>query len=546
MAPRTGGRIVVDQLRAHGVDHVFCVPGESFLPILDAINDAPELTLVVCRQEGGAAYMADAYGKLTGRPAVLMVSRGPGATNASIGLHTARQDSTPLVMLIGQVGRPFRDREAFQEIDYTSMLREVTKWVAEVADPARLPEYLSRAFHTATSGRPGPVALALPEDVLYASADVADLPRVSPTRSYPGPDDLDQVRSLLAQAKRPLVIVGGGGWSAAAGEAARSFCEAWRIPVGAAFRCQDYVSNDSPSYCGPIGIGVAPALAGRVRSADLLLVVGARLDEPTTSGYTLVEVPAPRQALVHVCAAAEEIGRVYAPVLGLAAGSEEFFQAMSLLPVDHTNLSRLEWTESARADYLADRTPAPSRPAGSFNLGAAVAELCSQLPPDTIVTNGAGNYTSWCHRYWTFTQYRSQLGPVNGSMGYGVPAAVAAKLLCPDRAVVSFSGDGCFLMNGQELATAVAHQLAIAFVVVNNGMYGTIRMHQDRHFPGRPIGTALTNPDFAAYGRAFGAEGEVIDQTEDLAAAVLRASKRDRPTVIELRAPVATLAMERP
>jgi acetolactate synthase-1/2/3 large subunit len=543
MAPRSGGQIVVDQLRRQGAEHVFCVPGESYLPVLDAISDAPELTLVVCRHEGGAAYMADAYGKLTGRPAVLLVSRGPGASNACIGLHTARQDSTPLIMLIGQVDRPFRDREAFQEIDYTSMLREVTKWVAEVSEPARLPEYLSRAFHTAMAGRPGPVALALPEDMLFASADVADLPRAVPARSYPGAADLEQVRALLAAAARPMVIVGGGGWSAAAGRAARSFCEAWRVPVGASFRCQDYVSNASPSYCGPVGIGVAPALARRVRDADLLLVVGARLDEATTSGYTLVQAPAPGQALVHVGAAPDELGRVHVPALGVTAGSQEFFEAISLLPVDPADVTRAEWTRSAGADYLADRTPAPA--AGPGGLGGAIAELCRQLPPDTIVTNGAGNYTAWCHRFWSFTDYRSQLGPANGSMGYGVPAAVAAKLACPGRTVVSFSGDGCFLMNGQELATAVAHQLSIAFVVINNDMYGTIRMHQERRFPGRVIGTSLTNPDFAAYGRAFGAEGETLDEPGDLAAAVLRAAKRDGPTVIELRAPLATLAMER-
>jgi acetolactate synthase I/II/III large subunit len=538
---RSGGRIVVDQLREQGVDHVFCVPGESFLPILDAVHDAPDLTLVVCRHEGGAAYMADAYGKLTGRPAVLMVSRGPGATNASIGLHTARQDSTPLVMLIGQVERAFRDREAFQEIDYVSMLREVTKWVAEVSEPARLPEYLSRAFHTATAGRPGPVALSLPEDVLFATANVAGLPRADPARCHPGPADLDRVRSKLAAAKRPMVIIGGGGWSLAAARAALSFCEAWRLPVGTAFRCQDYVSNESPSYCGPIGIGIAPALANRIRSADLLLVVGARLDECTTAGYTLVEAPAPQQALVHVCAGADEIGRVYAPALGMIAGSREFFEAMCLLPVDNPDPTWTEWTVTARADYLAYRKPGGSP--GSFDLGAAIAELRCLLPDDTIITNGAGNYTAWCHRFWSFTHYRSQLAPANGSMGYGVPAAVAGKLVHPERAVVSFSGDGCFLMNGQELATAVAHQLAVVFVVVNNGMFGTIRMHQERRYPGQVIGTDLANPDFAAYGRAFGAESEVIDRTEDLATAVVRATKRDGPTVIELRAPPVSLAM---
>jgi acetolactate synthase I/II/III large subunit len=543
MAPRSGGQIVVDQLRELGAEHVFCVPGESFLPILDALHDAPDLTLVVCRHEGGAAYMADAYGKLTGRPAVLLVSRGPGATNAAIGLHTARQDSTPLIALVGQAERAVRDREAFQEIDYTPLLGPVTKWRAEVSDPARLPEYLSRAFHMTMAGRPGPVALALPEDVLFATADVSDVPRIAPARSHPGPADLQKVKSLLAAAERPLVVVGGGGWSAAAGAAAQAFCEAWRIPVGAAFRCQDYVPNDSPSYCGPIGIGVAPALARRVRDADVLLAVGTRLDEATTSGYTLVEAPAPRQTLIHVQAGPDEIGRVYAPAIGITAGSQEFFEAMGLRPAADPAQVRAEWTQQARADYLADRSPAEQP--GSAGLGAAIADLCAQLPADTIVTNGAGNYTAWCHRFWSFTQYRSQLGPANGSMGYGVPAAVAAKLTCPDRAVVAFSGDGCFLMNGQELATAVAHRLSIAFVVINNGMYGTIRMHQERHYPGRVAGTNLTNPDFAAYGRAFGAEAEVIGDAGELAGAVVRAVKREGPTVIELRTPSATLAMVR-
>jgi acetolactate synthase-1/2/3 large subunit len=530
---RTGGRILVDQLRIHGVDTVFCVPGESYLAALDALADARDaIRLVVCRQEGGAANMAEAYGKLTGRPGVCFVTRGPGATNASIGVHTASQDSTPLLLLVGQVAREALGREAFQEVDFVSMFAPLAKHAEQVADPARIPEIVSRAFHTACAGRPGPVVLAFPEDVLAEEAEVEDAGAYRVVQPHPGAEELDELRELLAAAERPLLLVGGGSWTAEASRDILAFAEANTLPAACAFRWQDSFDNRSHLYAGDVGIAVNPKLAQRIRDADLLLVVGPRLGEATTSRYTLVEAPRPRQKLVHVHPDPEELGRVYQADLPINSGLAHFAAAArALRPVDGSRWAG--WTEAAHADYLENLKHAPLP--GDLDLGDVMAFLRERLPPDAVLTNGAGNFSVWAHRFYQFSQFRTQLGPTSGAMGYGVPAAVAAKLVHPDRIVVAFSGDGDFLMTGQELATAVREQAAAVFLVINNGMYGTIRAHQEREYPGRPYGTDLVNPDFAAYAQAFGAHGEAIERTEDFAPAFERALEAGRPALLELR-----------
>jgi acetolactate synthase-1/2/3 large subunit len=524
---RSGGRILVDQLAVHGTDVAFCVPGESYLAVLDALYDSP-IRLIVCRHESGAANMADAYGKLTGRPGICLVTRGPGATHASVGVHTAFQDSTPLILLVGQVASDQEEREAFQEVDYRRMFGPMAKWVAQIERADRIPEYVARAFATASSGRPGPVVLALPEDMLGSEADVPDARRYVPAQAHPG--DLEPLRELLAQAERPLAILGGGGWTPRASEDLRVFLETNDVPAGAAFRRQDSLDNDSPSYVGDVGIGINPKLAARGREADLLVVVGPRLGEMTTSGYTLLDVPTPRQALVHVHPGAEELSRVYQPALPILSGVEQFAAAVRELRVEPR---WAEWRAEARADYEAWRRHGAMP--GPVDYGDVVAHLRERLPADTIVCNGAGNFSVWVHRFWRYHVYPSQLAPTSGAMGYGVPAAVAAKAVAPERRVLCFAGDGDFLMSGQELATAVQYELPLLLVVVNNGMYGTIRMHQERQYPGRVVGTDLRNPDFAAYARAFGAHGEVVERTEDFADALERALASGLPALLELR-----------
>ena len=518
---RTGGKVLVDQLTLHGGELAFCVPGESYLAVLDALHDAP-IRLVTCRHEAAAANMAEAHGKLTGRPGICLVTRGPGATHASIGVHTAHQDSTPLILLIGQVGRDMLEREAFQEIDYRLMFQPMTKWVAQIDSAERIPEFVARAFTVATAGRPGPVVLALPEDMLVDEVDVPDSPPYRQVHTHPGSHELERLRELLAASERPLVIAGGGKWSAQAAEDIAAFCEANELPVATSFRRQDYVDNRSPVFVGHVGVGIDPALAARVADADLLLVVGPRLGEMTTGGYTLVEPPRPRQTLVHVHAGAEELGRVYQPELAIHAGSPEFAAAAREACVPGTRSpARAAWLAAARADYLTTLEPVPAP--GALNLSEAIAILRERLPADTIVCNGAGNFATWPHRFWQYTRYRTQLAPTSGAMGYGVPAAIAAKIVEPDRTVVCFAGDGDFLMSGQELATAAREGAAVLFLVVDNGMYGTIRMHQEREYPGREVGTGLTNPDFAAYAAAFGVHGERVDRTDDLGPALDRA-----------------------
>jgi len=529
---RSGGQILVDQLKIHGVETVFCVPGESFLAVLDALYDARErIRLVVCRQEGGAAYMAEAHGKLSGRPGVAFVTRGPGATNASVGIHTAFQDSTPLVLFIGQVARGDQEREAFQEVDYRRMYGPLAKWAAQIDDPSRIPEMVAHAFALAASGRPGPVVLALPEDMLREPAAAADAGPYQRVEAHPAADDIAQLRRLLAAARQPLLLLGGSTWSAAAVEDITAFAERNRLAVATAFRRQDRFDNLHPSYAGDLGIGPNPKLLSLLERADLLMAVGPRLGEMTTGGYTLLSIPRPQLKLVHVHPGAEELGRVYQAELPINAGMAPFAAAAkALAPVE--SASWADASAAAHADYLAYTLPVASP--GAVNLSEIIAAMREELPADTIVTNGSGNYAGWVHRFWRYRQYGTQLAPISGSMGYGAPAAVAAALAYPKRTVVSFSGDGCFLMNGQELATAMQYGAAPIFIVVNNGMYGTIRMHQEREYPARVSGTALLNPDFAALARAYGAHGERVERTADFAAAFARARRAGRAALIEL------------
>ena len=533
LQPRIGGHILVDNLIAHGVDLVFGVPGESYLAVLDGLYARRDLIrYIICRQEGGAANMADAYGKLTGRPGICMVTRGPGATNASIGVHTAFQDSTPMILFIGQVGSDFVDREAFQEIDYRQMFRPVAKWVAQIDQAERIPEYLSHAFHVAMSGRPGPVVLALPEDMLTTEAAVADLAHYQTVQPAPAPADIAKLAELLSRAQRPVAILGGSGWNLAALADIRAFAEAWQLPVGCAFRFQDLFDNAHPQYIGDVGIGLNPQLAARIRDADLVVAIGPRLGEMTTAGYTLLEAPRSQQKLIHVHAGPEELGRVYQGELLINSSMQRFAEAVSALKP----ASPVAWaarTREANADYQANRVP-QSMP-GSLDMAAVVLTCQELLPDDAILTNGAGNYSGWIHRFYQHRKFRTQLAPTSGAMGYGVPAGVAAAITHPERTVVAFSGDGCFLMNGQEMATAVQYGAKVIFIVVNNGMYGTIRMHQEREYPAHVSGTELHNPNFAAMARAFGLVGEIVSRTDEFRPALERALAASGSTLLELR-----------
>jgi len=530
---RTGGQLLVDTLRLNGADTVFCVPGESYLAVLDALFDVQgDIKVLACRQEGGAANMAEAYGKLTGRPGICMVTRGPGATNAAIGVHTAMQDSTPMILFIGQVGRDMSGREAFQEVDLVQMYQPLAKWAVQIEDPARVPETVGRAFQTALAGRPGPVVVALPEDMLRqpAAAELGEAAKV--VQSYPNPRDMARLHDMLAASDRPLMMLGGGGWSAGTRDAMMAFAEANDIPTTVSFRCQDYFDNEHPNYVGHVGIGLDARLAERVKSADLLIVVGPRLGEITTDGYTLIEPPRPKQRLVHVHTGAEELGRVYQADLPINAGMAEFAAAATdLAAVDGS--ARADWTRGARAEFEASFEASPQP--GTLDMIAVMTYLRARLPTDAIITNGAGNYAQWCHKFYRYRGYRTQLAPTSGAMGYGVPAGVAAAAVHPDRMVVSFSGDGCFMMCGQELATAVQYGLKPIFVIVNNAMYGTIRMHQERHYPERIIATDLVNPDFVGYAKAFGAHGELVERTEDFEPAFERAVAAGRAALLELK-----------
>jgi len=539
MSDRTGGGIVVASLLAQGATHAFGVPGESYLPILDALFDVRDrLQFVVCRHEGGAAYMAEAHGKLTGRPGVAIVTRGPGATNAGIGIHVAQQDSTPMLVLVGQVGTDAIDREAFQEIDYRRMYGSVAKWAAQVDRADRIPEYVAHAFRVAMSGRPGPVVLALPEDVLTARASVPDPPRVEPVAAAPDPALVHDAHARLERARRPLVLVGGSRWDAAACQALVAFAERRGLPVACAFRNQDLFDNRHPGYAGDVGIGVNPALAARIRGADVLLVVGERLGEITTSGYTLLDVPVPQQALIHVHPDAAELGRVYQPAIAIQSTPGAFLAAANALEARGSDAAA---ARDAHADYEAWRAPRPVP--GGVDLWQIARWLDERLPDDAILANGAGNYATWLHRVYRYRRFRNQLAPYAGAMGYGLPAAIAAKLADPGRIVVAWSGDGCFQMTGQELATAVQYGANVVVVVIDNGMYGTIRMHQERQYPGRVSGTALRNPDFAALARSYGAHGETVARTADFAPAFERALGAGCPALLHVQLDPQALTM---
>ena len=530
-AARHGGRVLVDQLRIHGADCAFTVPGESFLPVLDGFYDVRDsVKLVVCRHEAGAANMAEAYGKLTNRPGLCFVTRGPGATHAAVGVHTAFQDSTPMILFVGDVGSDFRDREAFQEVDFAAMFAPLAKWAARIDSTERIPEYVARAYQVATSGRRGPVVLALPEDMLSREVSVGDARCYTPSEPHPGPEQMERLHKLLSGARSPLVILGGSGWTREACNDLQRFAEANSLPVACAFRFQDLFDNRLPSYVGDVGIGINPVLAERVKMADVLLVVGPRLGEMTTSGYTLLESPVPRQKLVHVHSGAEEIGRVFQPELGILSAPAPFARAAAAL----APIANPPWKGSvaeARQDFLAwgGRREIP----GKVQMWDIVDYLDRQVP-DAIFCNGAGNFATWLHRFHKYAGFRTQLAPTSGAMGYGVPAAIAAKIVRPERTVVCFAGDGDFLMTGQELATAVQYDAPVIIVIVNNGIYGTIRMHQEKHYPGRVVGTDLRNPHFAAFARSFGAVGEIVEETAQFAPAFERCLASGKPAVIDV------------
>jgi acetolactate synthase-1/2/3 large subunit len=516
---RTGGRILVDQLALHGADLAFGVPGESYIDVLDALYDSP-IRYVTCRHEGGAATMAEAAGKLTGAPGICFVTRGPGATQASVGVHTAFQDGTPLILFVGQVPREDMEREAFQEIDYRRMFGPLAKWVAQIEQVGRIPELVARAFRVATSGRPGPVVLALPEDVLAEAADVPDASRYAPAQASVAPDELAAARKLLDGSERPLAIVGGQPWSAAAGEAVAAWCASSGIPVAASWRCQDYVDDESTCYAGHLGVGADPTLRDRLRDADVVLVVGARLGDIETAGFATIAPPGVGRTLIHVHPDPDELGRVYEPALGIVSSGPNFAEALGGVEPLDTGV-RAGVMDAAHAAW---RSTLETRALpGAVQATGVMDALRTRLGPDAILTSGAGNFTIWAHRFYVFREYRTQLAPVSGAMGYGLPAAIAAKLVHPDRDVVCVAGDGDFLMTAQELATARQAGAPVVVVVLDNGMYGTIRMHQERRFPGRVSGTDLENPDFVALARAFGAYGERVERTADVPAALDRA-----------------------
>jgi acetolactate synthase-1/2/3 large subunit len=529
---RSAAEVLVDQLVNNGVKHVFCVPGESFLGVLDAFYDR-DITVTVCRQEGGAAMMAEAVGKATGRPGICFVTRGPGATNAAPGIHVAEQDSTPMILFVGQVERQFREREAFQELDCRAVFGSMTKWATEIDDATRVPEFVSRAFHAATSGRPGPVVVGLPSDMLRERVAVADAPRCEPVEAAPGKPEMAALEELLHAARRPLLILGGSRWSEVARDAVHGFAERFHLAVATSYRRLPLFDPLHPCYAGDLGLAPNPKLIQRVKAADLVILCGGRLGEIASQGYTLLNVPAPSAKLVHVHPGPEELGRVYRPHLAIQSAPTRFAAALTELAPPATR----PWdaaTEAAHAEYLAWTDRATDQP-GGVNLGSIFVWLRENLPPDTILCNGAGNYAAWIHRFYRFRQLATHIAPTSASMGYGVPAAVAMKRLHPERTVLSVNGDGDFLMNGQEFATAVQYDLPIITIICDNGMYGTIRMHQEREFPARVSATGLRNPDFAAYARAFGGFGVTVERTADFPAAFRAAEASRQPAIIHVK-----------
>jgi acetolactate synthase I/II/III large subunit len=543
-ALRSGGQILIDQLVIQGVERAYCVPGESFLAALDAMNDAP-IEVTVCRQEAGAAMMALTEGRLTGRPGICFVTRGPGATNAAHGVHIAEHDSAPMILFVGQVERAMIGRGAFQEMDYRALFASTCKLVAQIETAGQIPEVIQRAFHTAMQGRPGPVAIALPEDMLFETAAAADAPRVEPAPIWPGLAQMDELQKMLWVAERPIAILGGGGWNERARSAFARFAERFDMPVAGSFRRASAFDGEHENYVGEIGLSANPKLKARIEEADLVVLVGGRMSEAAAQGYTLFRIPAPRQRLAHVHADANEIGRNYHPVLGIVATSPEFCAALEGVEPPAT----IRWsaeTRAARADYLGWSDKAPPNP-GRVQMSEIVFAL-RRRSPDAIFTNGAGNFAIWVGRFLRFRKFEQQLGPTSGSMGFGLPAAIGAARVFPKRTIVCFAGDGDFLMNGQEFATAVQYGLPIIVVLIDNGMYGTIRMHQERMFPERVIATRLRNPDFAAYARAFGGYGETVEETAQFLPAFERALASGLPSILHVKVdpeaitPTTTLA----
>lgn len=549
----SGGHLLVRCLEAQGVDRVFCVPGESYLDVLDGLHDSP-IDVVTARQEGGAAMMAEADGKLTGRPGVAMVTRGPGAANASSGVHVAQQDSTPMILFIGQVERGALGRDAFQEVNYGKFYDGMAKAVIQIDDASRMPEIISRAFHLALSGRPGPVVLPLPEDMLCEDASgVAPVSRAEPAEPAPTPESLDRLVDCLSRARQPFLLLGGSRWTPEAAAAAQVFAERWRLPVGCQFRRQMLFDAGHDHYAGDVGLGANPELLRRIREADVLMLLGGRLSEVASGGYTLVDIPAPGGTLVHVHPGPDELGRVYNAPLQINATPGAFLAAVNALPgppliaIERAGRDRVE---AARQDYLTWSTPEP-RPGPNVDAGRIIQWLRENLPEDAVLTNGAGNHTQWLHRFYRYRRFGTQLAPTSGSMGYGVPSAVAAKLRYPDRTVVCVTGDGCFQMTGMELAAAVQYRAAIIVLLFDNRMHGTIRMHQERNYPGRVSATELVNPDFRALALSFGAHGERIEATAEFESAFERALSYTRehrkPALLHIRtdpeaiSPVATL-----
>ncbi|MCQ2003727.1 thiamine pyrophosphate-binding protein [Rhizobium sp. NRK18] len=529
---KTGGQLIVEALEANGVERIASVPGESFLAVLDALHDS-KIEMIVCRQEGGAAMMADCWGRLTGKPGICMVTRGPGATNASAGLHIAMQDSVPMILFIGQVQRDAREREAFQEVEFRRAFTEFAKWVGEIDDAARIPEFVTRAFAVATSGRPGPVVLTLPEDMLRDEVEAPEAKSFTPVSAHPGPTQIADLRDRLQKAERPMIILGGTRWNEEAVAGIRAFAERCDLPVGCSFRRQMLFDHLSPSYAGDVGIGINPALAKEVKEADLLILIGARMSEMPSSSYTLIDIPYPKQTLVHVFPDPEELGRVYRPDLAICAAPSDFVAALAGFELADSERFA-ERTRAMHDAYLTWSTPPKTGP-GAVQMGPIMEWIEENTPADAIFTNGAGNYATWLHRFHRFHAFNTQAAPCSGSMGYGLPAAVAAKALFPEREVICFAGDGCFMMHGQEFVTAVRYGLPLITLVINNNTYGTIRMHQEREYPGRVSGTDLVNPDFAALARAYGGHGETVETTADFAPAFERARASGKPAIIEIK-----------
>jgi len=529
---RTAARALVEQLVVNGVQHVFCVPGESFLPVLDALRDT-QITITVCRHEGGASMMAEAIGKVTGRPGICFVTRGPGATNACAGIHIAQQDSTPMIMFVGQVETSVREREAFQELDYRAVFGSMTKWTVEVDDPKRITEFASRAFYAASNGRPGPVVVALPKDVLSEHVNIENAPPYEPVETSPGEEEMAELGELLSESKNPLFILGGSRWTESARGQMHEFADRTGVPIATSYRRSTLFHPEHPLYAGDLGLGPNPRLVARVKAADLLVLVGGRLGEIPSQGYSILSSPSPQSRLVHIHPGAEEIGRVYRPHLGIHASPNRFVSALKRLAIEPNPL----WRESAEAthtDYLAWTGTATPQP-GDVNLGEIMIWLRDHVPADTIICNGAGNYASWIHRFYRFRHFMTHVAPTSASMGYGMPAAIAMQRLHPQRLVLSINGDGDFLMTGQEFAVAVQNRLPIIGMVCDNGMYGTIRMHQEREFPDRVSATELHNPDFDAYARAFGGFGAVVKKTSDFPAAFQAARASGLPSIIHLK-----------